>query len=81
MNTLGPVTVIDSRYQGGVFNFTLGEETFQASPRTRPDYLWIKNCKFDNLKGGSSGAFYISRSNVYFSNTDSSLVRRLLSDS
>ena len=55
---------------GGFYNFTIGAESFQASPKTRPLYLWFKNCKFSRLRGGLSGAFYVEKSNVYFSNTD-----------
>ena len=80
INTLGPIVVIQSQYTGQRFNFTLGSESFQASPKTRPDMLWFKFCRLYHLQGGLSGGFHVDRSHVYLSNPDGKLGRRLLAE-
>ena len=42
--------------------------------------LWFKFCRFYHLQGGLSGGLHIDRSNVYLSNPDASLGRRMLFD-
>ena len=78
INPIAPIMVIQSQYTGQKFNFTLGNESFQASPKTRPDMLWFKFCRFYHLQGGLSGGFHVDQSHVYLSNPDASLNRRLL---
>ena len=49
---------------------------YTVVPATQLEFSWFKNCIFDHLRGGLSGAIYLKNAYAYFSNTDGFLKNR-----